>query len=163
MYPLFSVGHSNHDFDTFAALLHASGIEVLADVRSQPWSRFNTAYRRENLQEHLRAAGIGYIYMGDALGGRPHDPGVYRDGRVDYAAVARSPTFIAGLDRLITTAQAHRVAMMCAERAPSDCHRSRLIGHNLLPRGVDVRHLLAEGGEVSQSQLAVGVQKDLFR
>ena len=162
MYPLFSIGHSSHPFEAFAGLLHAAGIEVLADVRSQPWSRFHTDYRREVLQEKLHAAGIRYIFMGDALGGRPRDPNLYRDGRVNYAAVVQSPTFIEGLDRLIALTHTHHVAIMCAERHPADCHRSLLIGNALLSRGADVRHLLAEGGEVLQSELETKPQGELF-
>ena len=153
MQPIFSIGHSNHRFDAFADLLRAARVTAIADVRSQPWSRFAADFRQNTLKDKLSAIGIAYLFLGDALGGRPKGEHLYRNGHADYDAVAREPSFTTGLDSLLDAAQDHRIAMMCAERHPADCHRSRLIGHNLLKRGVDVRHLLADGGEVTQSAL----------
>jgi uncharacterized protein (DUF488 family) len=153
MQPIFSIGHSNHGFDAFTALLRPTGITTIADVRSQPWSRFAVDFRQPVLKEKLSAAGISYIYVGDALGGRPKGEHLNRDGHVDYDAVAREPFFTAGLDRLLDLAQYQCIAMMCAERHPADCHRSRLIGRSLLQRGLDVRHILVDGTQVMQSEL----------
>jgi hypothetical protein len=36
---VWTVGHSNHDFDAFAGLIAGEEIEFLVDVRSYPYSR----------------------------------------------------------------------------------------------------------------------------
>jgi uncharacterized protein (DUF488 family) len=48
---LFSIGHSHHALDAFLDLLRRHGIEVLADVRSQPYSRFVPHFRQELLPQ----------------------------------------------------------------------------------------------------------------
>ena len=39
------------------------------------------------------------------------------------------------------------IAMMCSERKPEDCHRSRLIGRVLFENGIEIRHI-DENGEI---------------
>lgn len=34
---------------------------------------------------------------------------------------------------------------MCSEKEPLECHRALLVAHNLLQRGVAVKHILANG------------------
>ena len=40
----------------------------------------------------------------------------------------------------------HRIALMCAEREPLECHRTLLVAPALVARGVSVGHILAGGG-----------------
>ncbi|MHC4932794.1 MAG: DUF488 family protein, partial [Planctomycetota bacterium] len=56
-----------------------------------------------------------------------------------------SEDFAAGVDRLLEVAGRKTVAMMCAERHWSRCHRSYLSDHLVGIRGVEVLHLLGEG------------------
>src|SRR5438046_7335592 len=83
--------------------------------------------------------------MGDALGGRPCDGSLYRDGVVDYEAVAVQPEFVVGLDRLARETARSRVCLMCAERDPLDCHRCLLVARRLAERGLAVGHILHDG------------------
>ncbi len=159
--PIFSIGHSNHDFDDFASLLHGAGVTAVADVRTQPWSRYRPAFRRDALKTSLEAAGLAYVWLGDSLGGRPRDPALLSNGRPDHAKIASSPSFRAGLDRLIAGSAKHRIAMMCAEQHPLNCHRCRLLGRNLLRRDVDTRHILPDGGQLLQSVLEDALQASL--
>src|SRR5277367_4220599 len=66
---LLTVGHSNHTIEHFIALLTRHGVTALGDVRSFPRSRFNPQFNRDRLEAALRAHGIGYVFLGDALGG----------------------------------------------------------------------------------------------
>ncbi len=136
MLELFTVGHSNHPIDYFAGLLTRHGITALADVRTTPYSRWNPQFRREALTESLRAAGIAYVFLGPELGGKRPE---------GLAAAARSPGFHAGLRRLREGAAQYRVAFMCAEREPLDCHRTILVARHLRGPGVILRHILADG------------------
>ena len=143
---VFTVGHSNHSLDAFLALLAGHRVGAVADVRSVPYSRFAPRFDREALAAALRGAGVAYDWLGRALGGRPDDPACYRRGRVDYARVAGTSGFSRGLERVHAMAAARRVALMCAEKDPLDCHRTLLVARALDDRGVAVAHILADGG-----------------
>ena len=142
---VLTVGHSNHALETFVALLLQHGVTALADVRSAPYSRFNPQFNRKALDASLETLGIEYAFMGRALGGRPDDPTCYEDGRVRYDRLAETPLFREGLERIVDGAQRQRIALMCAEKEPLDCHRTILVGRSLAERGVTVAHILADG------------------
>ena len=77
----------------------------------------------------------------------------YRDGVADYEKIAASDVFQAGLRRVLDGAAAHRVALMCAEQYPLDCHRCLLVGRALAARGVRVRHILPDGATATQADI----------
>src|SRR5215475_11309398 len=98
----------------------------------------------ERFIELVRGAGVTAI--ADVLGGRPRDPRLYRDdGVADYAAMARTDDFRAGLDRVAEGTRRYRVCLMCAEREPLDCHRCLLVARALKTRGFAIGHLLVDG------------------
>ena len=142
---VLTVGHSNHSLEIFVALLQQHGVTALADVRSAPYSRFNPQFNRKALERSLEAVGIVYVFMGRALGGRPDDPSCYEDGRVRYDRLAETPLFREGLERIVDGAGRQRIALMCAEKEPLDCHRTILVGRSLAERGIAVAHILADG------------------
>ena len=142
---IYTIGHSNHPAEHFIALLRQHEIDVVADVRSTPFSRFNPQFNREKLTASLREAGMRYLFLGEELGARSKDPGCYEGNRVSYTKLARSDLFRQGLDRVLTEAREHRVALMCAEREPLDCHRTILVSRELERAGVAVTHILKDG------------------
>ena len=145
MASVFTIGHSNHTLANFLKLLHGHAIEVVADVRSAPYSRFNPHFSREALRGELKDAGISYVYLGRELGGRSDDPQCYQNGRICYERVARTPRFQDGLRRLTKGMAEHRIALMCAEKEPLHCHRTLLVGQALDAKGVDISHIHANG------------------
>jgi uncharacterized protein (DUF488 family) len=143
---LFSIGHSNQPIEAFVDLLVRHGIEVLVDVRSQPYSRWATQFNQDPLRHALTAAGVRYLFMGDQLGGRPTGGEFYdAEGHVRYDRVAASEVFLAGVERLKRGSATHRVAMMCSEEDPTVCHRYLLIAPVLAGRGIAVRHIRGDG------------------
>jgi uncharacterized protein (DUF488 family) len=142
---VFTIGHSNHSSERFLALLRGAGITAVADVRSIPRSRRWPQFSRARLEPWLAGAGIAYVFLGAELGGRPDDPALLREGRPDYDLMAATPSFRAGLDRVLDGAARYRIALMCAEREPLDCHRFLLVSRHLHERGVGLRHILADG------------------
>ncbi len=142
---LFSIGHSNMPAERFVAMLHDAEVNAVADVRSVPASRRFPWFSKKNLAAALADAGIGFTAVGDTLGGRPRDEGLYRDGVADYDAMAMQPEFHAGLDRLMDSVTRSRICLMCAEREPLDCHRCLLVARSLAERGLAVGHILHEG------------------
>lgn len=168
---IYTIGHSKHSIDRFIALLQQHGIDALADVRSTPYSRFNPQFNREKLQAALKGAGIGYVFLGEELGARSKDPECYdARGRVSYARLAASDLFHHGLDRLLTGMRDHRIAVMCAEREPLECHRTILVARELERLGVPVTHILQDSSlEPNQQAMQRLIQElnlagsDLFR
>lgn len=144
-FDLFSVGHSNIAADRFIAMLRAAQVNAVADVRSTPASRRFPWFSGKALAARLAREGMVYLAHGDTLGGRPREPGLYRNGVADYEAMALLPEFAAGIDRLSAEAAQHRVCLMCAEREPLDCHRCLLVARALAGRGLAVGHILHDG------------------
>ena len=144
-FDLFTIGHSNHPIERFLELLRSAGVTAVADVRSMPSSRRYPWFSKARLSERLEAEGIAYVPLGDQLGGRPRVQSLYRDGVADYEAMARTPEFNAGLDRVGEGARKFRVCLMCAEREPLDCHRCLLVTPALAARGYNVGHILTDG------------------
>jgi uncharacterized protein (DUF488 family) len=161
---LFSIGHSNAELNAFIDLLRRYEIAALVDTRSQPYSRYNRHFGRENLKFSLEEIGIEYFYLGKELGGRPEDPAFYfQNGKVDYDLVAQSSFYLAGVDRLFELASDRRVAFMCAEADYKSCHRYWLITRTLTQRGIKVRHILHSGDSVvSEASEFEPAQPSLF-
>jgi uncharacterized protein (DUF488 family) len=144
-FDLLSIGHSNIAAERFLAMLRAADADIVADVRSVPFSRFFPWFSANNLCTRLAQAGLGYSSYGERLGGRPRDAILYRDGIADYEMMARVPEFQTALDRLQAEAAQHRICLMCAEREPLDCHRCLLVARALAARGLGVGHILHDG------------------
>jgi uncharacterized protein (DUF488 family) len=164
-FDLFSIGHSNVPAERFLAMLQNAGVNAVADVRTVPFSRRFPWFSEKTLAASLSAAAVGYAAMGDALGGRPRDDSLYRDGVADYEAMAAQPDYHAGLGRLLDAAARSRVCVMCAEREPLDCHRCLLVARSLAERGLAVGHILHDGSiephaATEQRLLALGGQSD---
>jgi len=141
---IYTIGHSVHSLEGFLTLLKGHEIDYLCDVRSHPYSR-NPQFNRENLARDLKAAGIGYLFLGAELGARTTDPSCYDRGKVRYEKLARTAPFRQGIARLIGEAAQHRVALMCAEKDPLECHRTILIAPHIIASGFDVQHIHADG------------------
>lgn len=93
--------------------------------------------------------------MGRELGGRPQDSEFYdAEGFVLYSQIAESPLFLEGIDRLMKGIKTYRVAVMCGEENPANCHRRLLVGRVLAKRGVSVRHIRGDGTIQDEDELA---------
>ena len=71
---LYTIGHNAHPIEKFLGLLEAYGIRRLVDVRSAPYSRYQPHFNKNKLDGALLLRGMGYIFSGETLGGRPADP-----------------------------------------------------------------------------------------
>jgi uncharacterized protein (DUF488 family) len=142
---VYTIGHSNGTAEHLLAMLDQHGITAVADVRSQPYSRFSPQFNREALASALKNSGRDYVFLGQELGARSEDRSCYRDGRAQYALIAKTALFERGIERLLAGTDKFRVAIMCAEKEPLGCHRSILIARYLHDRGITVRHILEDG------------------
>ena len=144
---IFTVGHSNHSIEEFVALLLTHGVQMLVDVRSQPYSRYSPHFNRDALAAALTAAGIRYQFMGDSLGGRPQQADLYDPGedRPNYARQRATPLYQEGVRQLLEGAGQQPTAIMCSEGDPAHCHRSLLIGPSLFALDVVVLDIYPDG------------------
>ncbi|MCY3924878.1 MAG: DUF488 domain-containing protein [bacterium] len=153
---LWTVGHSNHTVERFLELLGEFDIEVVVDVRSEPYSSYSKHFCQETLRRSLTAAGLSYLFMGRELGGRPPEPEFYdEEGHVLYGELAATERFGGGLRRLIDGAERYRVAVMCSEENPMLCHRRQLIARALREESqrVAIAHIRGTGEVVDDVQL----------
>jgi len=149
---VYTIGHSNHSAEALLGLLKRHGIEVVADVRSRPYSRYSPQFDRESLKKSLKAAGIEYVFLGVELGARSDIPSCYENGKVRYDRLAETAAFKDGLARVEKGASEYRVSLVCAEKEPLECHRTILVARQLEKRGFEVRHILGDGNLETQEQ-----------
>lgn len=142
---VLTIGHSNHSIEAFVALLKQHGITALADVRSAPYSRYNAHFNKDALEKALKAEGIKYVFLGRELGARSDDRSCYERGRVRYPLLARTDLFRQGIERVVSGSKDFRIALMCAEKEPLECHRTLLVSRALDEMGVPIQHILADG------------------
>ena len=119
---ILTIGHSTHDLDAFLRLLSENRVTAVADVRSVPASRFTPQFNRDAIKRALRDVDIKYAFLGAELGARSDDPNCYVNGKVQYARLAQTPAFAEGIERLRRGLATERIALMCAEQEPLDCH-----------------------------------------
>jgi uncharacterized protein (DUF488 family) len=167
---VFTIGHSVHSIDRFIALLSQHGITALGDIRSRPYSRMNPQFNRENLKQALKENGIAYIFLGQELGAKSNDASCYRSGKLQYDRLAQTDLFRQGIERVRVGMQGYRLALMCAEKEPLDCHRTILIARCLEALQIKVEHILEDGSLESQKNalrrllaLLKLPEQDLFR
>lgn len=150
---VLTIGHSTLSYEQFLALLHDAGVTAIADVRSAPYSRHFRHFNRESLRDELRADKIAYVFLGQELGGRPKDSHFFSHGVADYEKMAMASTFKEGIERVVGGATRHRIALMCSEHDPLDCHRCLLVGRALAERKVSVSHILSDGRQTNHEQI----------
>jgi uncharacterized protein (DUF488 family) len=169
-HPVFTIGHSNLEIGRFVALLKQHGIQAIADVRSSPYSQYHPQFNRELLQKSFQEHGIACVFLGQELGARRSERECYREGRADYGLISQTPAFKRGIERVTQGAAKMRLALMCAEKDPIDCHRCILVTPHLRQQGLQVVHILCDGSlenhEQTEKRLlrAFGLEnKELFR
>jgi len=141
---VYTIGHSNHEPDVFIALLKRYKIELLVDVRSQPYSSYIKQFSKKTLMDILKKNGIGYWHLG-AMGGKPEDESLYRDGKVDFELIKKSEAYKTSFKSLKTMISLKTVVLMCAEEDPAKCHRNQMMTPELMKLGFEVKHIRSDG------------------
>jgi len=143
---VLTIGHSNYAIDKLICLLEQHQVQVLVDVRSQPRSKYVPHFDAASLKRAVEAAGLKYLFLGKELGGMPEGKEFYdAEQHALYARIAAWEPFQRGIARLLEGIRKHRVAIMCSEEDPTDCHRRLLVGRVLREHGIAVRHIRGDG------------------
>jgi uncharacterized protein (DUF488 family) len=145
---ILSLGHSVRPQEETIALLQENAISLLIDVRAFPRSRRNPQYNSDALARALQETGIGYRHFPE-LGGmrKPRVDSTnlgLAEGFRGFADYMQTPKFSTALTTLMTLAERQKIAVMCAEAKPTECHRS-LISDALSAQGLEVRHIIGPG------------------
>lgn len=165
---VLTIGHSTLPIEAFLTLLKRAEVTAVADVRSTPFSRRFPQFSRDEFRYMLKLHNIKYVFLGNELGGRPRSHNLYCDGVADYEKMALEPNFQKGIERVIKGANEHKIALMCSEHNPLDCHRCLLVGRALKERQVSLGHILSDGkivehGEIEEKLLKMlGAPDDMF-
>lgn len=144
MSELFTIGHSTQSWEQFVELLSRHRIGAIGDVRSSPYSARFPQYNREVLDRALRLVNIRYVFLGDELGARRAERECYVDGVARYDRISRTAAFRAGLERVQTGVARFRLALMCAEKDPLECHRTILVCRQFR-NDMNIQHILHDG------------------
>jgi uncharacterized protein (DUF488 family) len=128
---LWALGHGRRPIEELLAALRAHRIEVLADVRSIPFSKRNPQFSQAALRASVEAAGIAYEHR-PALGGRREEP---------YPQAMEQEDWQAAFAALLALAEKKRTCILCAETDPLRCHR-RFLAERAAAQGWEVVHIL---------------------
>ncbi len=143
---IYTIGHSNRTMEEFLEILLKYGIEVVADVRRFPTSKF-VHFKQSELKRYLKESGIEYIWF-EGLGGyrkkilkRSPNIAIKSEGFRNYADYMLTEDFRREVLRLADVAIRKRTAIMCSERFFWRCHR-RFLSDYLILLGFDVIHII---------------------
>jgi len=145
MHRIYTIGHSNHEIETFIRLLKEHGITAVCDVRSTPYSKYTPQFNYDHIKQQLKKSRVEYVYLGKELGPRSDDPACYVDGKVQYSRLAQTDVFKVGLERVREGIKTYRVVLMCSEKDPAVCHRTILVCRHLREANFDISHILEDG------------------
>lgn len=138
---LYTVGHSNSTLEKLISLLKLAGANCVIDVRSTPASSYSPHFNKEPLQRFLKANGILYGHLGEDFGARRTDSII--DGQVNFAKAVTTEAFQRGVERISNgLSKGYKIAFMCSEAKPLECHRFSMISRYFVDHGYNVNHIL---------------------
>lgn len=144
-FKIYSIGYSSYSIKSFVDILKRYKIEAIADVRSNPYSQFKPEFNKDNLEKTLKNYGIKYVFLGNEVGARVELPECYGNEKVNYQLLGKHPLFHKGLQRIRNGMQKYRMALMCAEKDPINCHRAILICRHLKNQHIEIIHIVNGG------------------
>ena len=167
---LFTIGYASFSITEFINALKSHGINALVDVRSAPYSKYKPDFKKDNINKVLMDNNISYIFLGKYVGARVEDPECYIDGKLNFGLLKKTKNYQAGIDRILNGMRDYRIALMCAEKDPVNCHRTFLTCRTLRSYPVKILHILEDGSLEDQTVTEVRLlklhdldQEDIFR
>jgi uncharacterized protein (DUF488 family) len=145
-----TVGHGTLSAEGFASLVVGADVDLVVDVRAFPGSRHNPQFGRQEMEQWVPRAGIGYVWIGE-LGGRrrpvagSQHVALRNDAFRAYADYMETPAFLTGMEELLVFTETNSPTVMCSESLWWRCHRRLIADHLVIVRGMDVVHLMHDG------------------
>jgi len=125
----FTIGYSGRTAAQFIRLLKDAAVNCVVDIRFTPLSMYKPDFSRSNFKRILERAGVEYLHVPEL--------GVPRDIRARAIATGSREVIWEWYDRNVVVrflrknlqefkTLKYRVALMCVEADPTECHRHRL-------------------------------------
>ena len=158
---VYTIGHSTHQLDFFLELIKAVEINCIIDIRSVPASAYNPQYNQDQFKIFLKKNHIAYLHFAEEFGARQTDYDLLdNDGKLDFEKVRKTRQFNNGLERIWQGIDKNfRIALMCSESEPMDCHRFSMVSIGLENDGFEVKHILKDRSIRTNLEL----EKDLLK
>ncbi len=138
-----TIGYEGRDIDSFLNSLLEKGIDILVDVRYNPFS-MNFSFTKNKLRKYLESVGIEYLHIPE-LGIRGESR-KNLDTKEDYEklfSTYKETTLQnqkAEIKKLIQLSKKKRIALMCFEHSKEMCHRG-IISDFLETEHIEVMHI----------------------
>lgn len=119
------------------------------------YSGFHPQFNKEVIQTYLKQRGITYIHMDKAFGIIKDELALNtKEGYLDFTKLAGTENFMEGIQRIENGVnKGYTIAFMCAEKDPTDCHRSTLVGRRFFEIGYEVKHILHDSSVETHEQM----------
>lgn len=152
---IYTVGHTKHSIEAFVELIRAYRINCIVDVRSTPFSKYTPQFNENNLKLDLNKRGIYYIQMGKEFGARRINKNLYTpEGYLDFEKTRQDNEFLNGIERIKQGCnKGFKIALMCTEKDPFDCHRTIMVSKGLKDNGFKINHILPNKEVQSQERI----------
>lgn len=126
---LFTIGYAGFGLPEFLTELKKRQIQLVIDVRSQPFSKYYADYNKDRICNALKNENIYYRNYAKEFGARQENKVYYSsEGYLDFSKFSKSEVFQNGIERLCLSMQkGYSFVLMCAEKDPIDCHRAILV------------------------------------
>ncbi|MBI2136586.1 DUF488 family protein [Candidatus Woesearchaeota archaeon] len=124
----FTIGYEGKDIDQFLNALVGNKIELLIDVRRNPFS-MNFAYIKDALQKKLKNLGIDYLHIPEL--GIESEERKNLNTKADYEELFAKyrqtlPLKEVYITRIIELGTTKRIALLCFEADCNFCHRGEV-------------------------------------
>jgi uncharacterized protein (DUF488 family) len=155
MNQIFTVGHSNRQWNEFTSLLENNHVVTIVDVRRYPGSKSFPQFNKENMAKELLAKNIGYTHI-EKLGGRRKETakasvaydnsGWQNKSFRSYADYMSTASFKEGIKELflLMTKRDDPLAIMCSEAVPWRCHRRLIADYLVMVEGISVCNIIGK-------------------
>ena len=152
---IYTIGHSNYTMERLIDMLEYYNINCVVDIRGTPYSKYNIQFDKEAIRYTLTNAGFVYIYMEKELAAKRIRKNSYNnEGYSNFEEVIKEEEFKRGVERLKNGCEkGYKIILLGAMQDPIRCHRSILVGRELVKNDFDVKHILDDYSIVTQDDI----------
>ena len=152
---VYTIGYTGFSIESFVNELQNHGINVVIDVRSSPYSERYADYNKDKLELLLPSKKIYYRNYIKEFGARQDNKLFYsREGVLDFDVFSKSEQFLSGVEKIKNSiAKGYKIAFLCAENEPVQCHRTILVARHFHELGYNVVHLKPNNISISHCDI----------
>lgn len=152
---IYTIGHSNYSLERLVEMIRFFNIDCVVDIRGTPYSKYNIQFNKEVIEESLKRTGFTYIYMAKEFAAKREKKASYnKEGYSDFEKVINEEDFKLGIERLkLGIKKGFKIVLLGAMQDPIRCHRSVLVGRELIKHGFNVKHILDDYSLASQDDI----------